>query len=206
MTSEPCERQMIPVSAPLHTGRMVLTPVDPLQAANRATIVAHLADIGLLGAPLDGAPDGFAIGDLFGALVGFTGCAVQFGGGEGPACAVGPWVRVLPTYDCPRLMWGRNTRPPRCPECGSALRNWRDLLAPPPRHGESPITAPKLHCNHCGETASAEHWRWGRHGGGGRSFVSIEEVFPGEAAPLPSLLAALAGLSVGPWQHFYVQD
>jgi hypothetical protein len=31
-------------------------------------------------------------------------------------------------------------------------------------------------------------------------------VFPGEAAPLPALLAGLRDLGVGDWHHFYVQD
>jgi hypothetical protein len=36
--------------------------------------------------------------------------------------------------------------------------------------------------------------------------VLIEEVFPGEAVPSPTLLRLLADNAGGPWRHFYVQD
>ena len=49
-------------------------------------------------------------------------------------------------------------------------------------------------------------WNWRLHGGFGRSFVLVEEVFPGEGAPLPTLLNALRDLGVGDWHHFYVQE
>jgi hypothetical protein len=63
-----------------------------------------------------------------------------------------------------------------------------------------------LACPGCGHGAPAHAWRWGRHGGAGRSFLVIEEVFPGEGKPLPALEAALGQLGLGAWKYFYVQD
>jgi hypothetical protein len=36
--------------------------------------------------------------------------------------------------------------------------------------------------------------------------VQVEEVFPGEAAPTPELMALLASLTGTVWRYFYVQD
>jgi hypothetical protein len=63
-----------------------------------------------------------------------------------------------------------------------------------------------LHCTACGERTPAWKWRWREQAGFGRVFLLIEEVFPGEGAPLPGLLRQLEALGVGPWHWFYVQD
>ncbi len=197
----------------MHTGRMGLTPIDPLQAPDHPTTVALLLEAGLVGAPLEGA-DGFAIGTAFDELVGFTGCAVQFDlpAADAPTAANGPWLRIPEQLQTPRLMFGRNSRPPRCPSCGAALRPWRAQLAsalPASRHAldaDAPDTPQALQCGACHGSAAVWRWDWGRHAAAGRTFVWVEEVFPGEAAPLPGLLRLLEPLGVGGWRHFYVQD
>jgi hypothetical protein len=201
---------MIPALGSLHTGRLVLAPLDPLQAADQATTYALLREIGLAG-PGRGDGAGFAAGPALGALIGFTGCAVQFA--HAAAAASGPWLRLPPPNAAPRLLWGRNSRPPRCPDCAAALRPWRERLTASPE-GLGPGNQPglccdartELHCDACGSANPTYRWRWGQHAGAGRSFVLIEEVFPGEARPLPALMQALAGLGAGPWTFFYVQD
>jgi hypothetical protein len=201
---------MIPPQASLHTGRLILTPEDPLQAADEATIVPALKALGLLG-PARPVADGqaFRAGNALGEVIGFTGCAVQFAAPDQGAESAGPWIRIPSTARQPRLLFGRNTRPPRCPACAAPLRDWRGQLPPSaPMEAQPPgcdATLP-LQCGTCGAGAPAYRWRWGRHAGAGRSLVSVEEVFPGEAAPLPALLTALAGLSAGPWGYFFVQD
>lgn len=198
---------MIPTPVAMHTGRMGFTPSDPLQAPDHATTVAALRGAGLLGAPLDGV-DGFAIGPGFNALVGFTGCAVQFDlAADTPTATNGPWLSVPEPLEAPRLMFGRNTRPPRCPTCRTALRTWREQLASTPIDSPGALDAPPaLQCAACGRRSPAGRWDWGRHAAIGRAFVWVEEVFPGEAAPLPGLLKMLESLGVGAWRHFYVQD
>lgn len=200
---------MITALDSLHTGRLVLTTVDPLQAVDRATIVTSLADLGLLGARLSEREATFGTGPAFASLVAFTGCAVQFGDAAAGGSVPGPWVRVPASLPTPRLLWGRNTRPPRCPACPTPLRGWATPLAPSPspEHPGSGCDATlPLTCAGCGVSAPAHAWRWGRHAGAGRTFVMIEEVFPGEGRPLPALLQALGALGAGPWDFFYLQD
>ena len=207
--------QIIPRTTSLHTGRLVLAPADPLQALDQATIVAALHRLDLLGAQRsDAAAGAFAAGPALGALIGFTGCAVQFGG-EGPAAAaVAPWLRIPPPSEAPRLLWGRNTRPPRCPACGAPLRAWRERLPVANAGDVAPASCDPafydavqpLRCDACETTSPALRWRWGRHGGAARSILLIEEVFPGEGTPLPALVKALDALGAGPWVFFYIQD
>jgi hypothetical protein len=188
---------------------LVLTTVDPLQAVDRATIVTSLADLGLLGAPLPEPEATFGTGPAFARLVAFTGCAVQFGEPAAGGSAPGPWLRVPAPLSTPRLLWGRNTRPPRCPACATPLRDWAAPLAPlpSPEHPGSGCDATlRLACTACGLLAPAYAWRWGRHAGAGRSFVTIEEVFPGEGRPLPALMQSLGAVGAGAWDFFYVQD
>ncbi len=202
---------MISTAPVLHTGRLILTPEDPWQMLAPATLVGALRALGLLGATRQGAtPDAFIAGPALGELIGFTGCAVQFGGDASSQVAAGPWLRVPPPSAAPRVLWGRNTRPPRCPRCGAPLRAWRMQLPDPATAAGGPpmgadATLP-LHCCGCDVRTPALDWRWGRHAGVGRSLIMVEEVFPAEASPLPALTSALADLGAGPWTFFYVQD
>ncbi len=200
---------MIPALGSLHTGRMVLTPADPLQAADQATTNALLRETGLAGAPRDGG-GGLHAGAALATLVGFTGCAVRFDNIETAVTIVGPWLLIPSTSPAPRLLWGRNSRPPRCPACAAPLRPWQERLPMPgvssDLPGRSCDARASLCCDACDSAHAIHHWHWGRHAGAGRSLVLIEEVFPGEARPLPALMQALVGLGVGPWSFFYVQD
>lgn len=202
---------MIPALGSLHTGRLVLAPRDPLQATDQATIARNLEDIRFLGAQLPAGADGeqrYRIGPDFGSLIAFTGCAVSFGDQEATDNR-GPWIRLPTPTAAPRLYVGRNTRPPRCPECRAPLREW--AMSPGLAAGaagpllDQDATA-ALRCRVCGAEACAYRWSFGRHGGAGRSVVMIEEVFPGEATPLPAVLGALAAGTGLPWQFFYQQE
>ena len=192
---------MITVSRPLHTGRLVLTPSDPQRTIALEPLVDKLRDIGFVGAALAGRRDAFETGDQFLQLLAFTGCAVQLDSAPKDLGGTFVHIRFECTDTAPRLLAGRNARPPRCPSCGKALTEWRDHI----RSGQS-AQVPELHCPHCETIAPGWRWNWRQHGGFGRSFVLVEEVFPGEGAPLPNLLNALHDLGVGDWQHFYVQD
>ncbi|MGB5734829.1 MAG: hypothetical protein WBM40_10340 [Thiohalocapsa sp.] len=192
---------MITASRPLHTGRLVLTPSDPEQVVATKSVADLLRSIGFIGAALAGRPNAFATGEHFLQLLAFTGCAVQFD--RTPTAPEGTFAHVK--LDCghaaPRLLRGRNTRPPRCPSCGKALATWRGQV----EHWQLD-QPPILHCPHCTKSAPGWRWNWRQHGGFGRSFILVEEVFPGEGAPLPALLRSLHCLRIGDWHSFYVQD
>lgn len=61
----------------VHTGRLLLRPRDPFLLPERALLTSVLADAGLLGAPLAGDDDAFAVGERFLQLVTFAGCSVR---------------------------------------------------------------------------------------------------------------------------------
>ena len=164
----------------IHTGRLLLTPANHLLAVDSATLRNLLSAIGFIGDRLPNSDRGpfssphFLAGNNFLSLLTFAGCSVNLSLESGPDGSPFTHVRLLGPLPRPILLLGRNTRPPRCPTCGS-------------RH---PLWA----------------WDWKGKAGFGRSFVWVEEVFPGEAEPTPAFRAALTGLTASPWRHFYTQD
>ena len=64
----------------------------------------------------------------------------------------------------------------------------------------------EIPCPTCGARHPLWTWDWKGKAGFGRSFVWVEEVFPGEAEPTPKFQAALTSLTASPWRHCGVQD
>lgn len=188
----------------LHTGRLLLAPQDPWQAPELAPLRLALTQAGVLGARLDvEAPSSsrraFALGEKFFHYVAFTGCAVNLTAlSDGASCHL---CLHLPQAT-PNFFAGRNTRPPRCPNCRHTLADWATQRATWPQ-----IAAAALYCSNCTHTTAAWHWDWRGQAGFARMALSIEEVFPGEATPLPGLFELLHQASAGvPWQGFVVQQ
>ncbi|MBK5968981.1 MULTISPECIES: FmdB family zinc ribbon protein [Thiorhodovibrio] len=195
----------------LHTGRLLLTPKDLKAVPPREPLRAALTQAGLLGARLTAAPGAgasesdasrFAPGERFFDYVGFTGCAVKLDGLPGTAGPAGCHLRLDPPSTEPRFWRGRNTRPPRCPACGKTVSDWR-----PAMEDWSWPERTELACPACGTRSLAWQWDWRGHAGFGRLTLTIEEVFPGEAAVLPALPRLLERFSDGlPWHWFALQD
>lgn len=184
----------------VHTGRLLLTPQDPFLVPDPKILRAGLAARGFLGNPLPGDKDAFRVGEHFFSFVVFAGCSVQIelappGHGDTAFCH----IRIAGPYSAPRLVCGRNTRPPRCRSCRAPLRHWRDC---------SDVSGGRnVRCPTCGEIAPAWDWDWKEHAGWGRLFIKVEEVFPGEAMPAQGLMTLLANAATGAaWRHFYIQD
>lgn len=187
---------------PSHTGRLVLTTADPWDAPDPALVRGILSESGFIGVALSDAADAYAVGPELLSLLSFAGCAVVLpaattGQGDGPLCH----VRILGPAPTPQLMWGRNTRGPRCPVCRARLPDWPDRL---PEWQERPAAGQR--CPSCGGAAPVLGWDWKQQGGFGRLFVLVEEVFPGEAVPTQRLLDQLTRACDSGWRHFYVQD
>ncbi|WP_246194915.1 hypothetical protein [Allochromatium palmeri] len=187
--------------AALHTGRLVLTPSDPHLAPDIGLLVEGLAQSSLLGVALEReAGLAFAIGPNFLSLLTFAGCAVQLR--DAPQTGAHfSHIRIPPLSPHPRLVVGRNTRAPRCAGCRAPLSDWRERVD----HWAAHLHA-GVRCPACGETRPPWLWDWKQHGGFGRVFVQIEEVFPGEAVPTPMLFEQLIRVSGIGWRHFYIQD
>ncbi|MGB5834292.1 MAG: hypothetical protein WBG92_20230 [Thiohalocapsa sp.] len=191
---------MITAFRKLHTGRLVLTPRDPKAAIAPLPLADRLRNAGLIGQPLPDRGGAFETGDRFLQLLAFTGCAVQLDTKSIGAGTAFTHITLQGPYATPQLLSGRNTRPPCCPVCGRALGGWRARV-----QQSTSDQAPNLCCEHCAAVEPGWRWTWGRNGGFGCSFVCVEEVFPGEAAPLPVLFETLLSLGVGDWRHFFVQ-
>lgn len=208
---------------PLHTGRLLLTPQDPQQAPTLARIRERLIRLRFLGEalpplaehgtgraalaeaeprPAAGETSRFAPGPGFFDVMAFTGCAVQLVSPAAPAAAPSCHIVLEPPSPGTRFFHGRNSRPPRCPACRRTNPEWRAQV-----NAWSADEEPELHCPSCDQTSTAWSWDWRGHAGFGRLVVRIEDVFPGEATPLPRLLETLAEASDGlDWHWFTVQD
>lgn len=196
---------------PLHTGRLLLAPLDPTQAPAMAPLRTALTEAGVLGGPLrlpsssagdQSASWGFAPGERFFEYLAFTGCAVRLDDLPAAGGTLGCHLRLGPSSAGPKFLHGRNTRPPRCRDCRATLKDWRT----PMRGWQWPERA-QLPCPACAASALAWLWDWRGQAGFARLTLAIEEVFPGEAAPLPALPKLLAQASDGlPWHWFMVQD
>jgi hypothetical protein len=187
---------------PSHTGRLVLTTADPEAAPDPALIRGILSEAGLIGAPLQGLADAFGAGPELLGLLSFTGCAVVLPSGSDQQGSGDPChIRLLGPVPAPRLIWGRNTRGPRCPVCRVRLRPWHQRVPDWLDHPGADQPCPS-----CGREAPPWRWDWKQDGGFGRFFVLVEEVFPGEAVPTPRLLDLLSPACASGWRHFYVQD
>jgi hypothetical protein len=191
------------VSRSRQTGRLLLTARDPQREPPTALLLHHLHRNGLLGPPLQGTGgEDFLIGQGFLQLITFMGCSphleLEPQPDGGPFCHLridGPW----PT---PQLRYGRNTQGPRCVACRTRLPEWRGLL---PLWLERPTEASVL-CPRCGHSQRPLDLGWRKEAGFGRLFLVVEDVFPGEAVPVPALLQGLGRVTGGDWHYFYVRD
>ncbi len=182
-----------------HMGRLLLAPRHPHAVLDPQALQQWLATFELIGAMLDRDPttgiQSFARGARFFDWIGFTGCAVQLGETDTTA---GCHLRLWPLLPTPRLVYGRNSRAPCCQQCRKrAATSLQSLIDTPDC---------LVICSHCGHRAPAWNWDWRGQAGYARIFCSIEDIFPGEVAPLPALLTQLDQHSGIAWHWFVVQD
>jgi hypothetical protein len=182
----------------IHTGRLLLTPANPMLAIDPAALQTDLRAIGFIGEPLPGMDSTFVVGTSFLGLLTFAGCSVNLSLEPRPDGGPFTHVRLLGPLPRPTLLQGRNTRPPRCPTCRALHHGWAQCL----RDHE----IQDLACPACGATRPSWDWDWRDKAGYGRTFISVEEVFPGEAEPTPGFQAALTALTASPWRCLFIQD
>ena len=188
---------------PLHTGRLVLTPEDPYELpADLEALIAGLRQIGLISEAL-ASGTGYLLGENFMQLVTFMGCSPYIrlepdATGE-PFCH----LRLDGPHPRPKLLTGKNTQPPRCGSCRKRLNEWRHSFESWQAHGDGWLEA----CPHCGERQEPVSYDFRQSAGCGRLFLLLENIFPQEAIPSPTLLKTLQSSSEGkPWHYFYQQD
>ncbi len=185
------------------TGRLLLAPdvLKPMPPA--APVLACLRETGFIGRPLDDEkPDAFLVGDNFLQLITFMGCSPHIEL-EPPAdgnsfCH----IRIIGPLPDLQLMRGENTQPPRCIKCRGRLSHWQEEVAGWCTHPEQA----NVLCPSCGHRQRPVDLGWRRNAGLGRLFVVVEDIFPGEAVPVPSFLQRLRQASGVAWEYFYVRD
>jgi hypothetical protein len=216
MTDDDNDRPMR-MPAPLHNGRMLLTPTDATARVRAERLAACLQTCGLISESPASGPWRYRSGSRLFELVAFTGCAVQLDPADD--ATTGLQIAIEGPFGAPRLRSGRNSRPPRCPSCRRPYADWaarapelaaawagEAMAAAGGAPHDDDIERSAIRCPSCGAQHPGWEWDWGRHAGYGSVFVTLEPVFPGEARPLPALFAALDEAGGGPWTYFYVQD
>ncbi len=191
------------MSQPLHTGRLILTPEDPYFVPNQPDAILHrLEKIELIGSPLKNG-NGYLLGDAFMQLVTFMGCS--------PAILLEPnqsgeaFCHLLSKgpYPKPQLIEGKNTRPPRCTACRKRINEWNRLF----QEWSEKESGWTFSCPHCQQNQDPAALDFRQSAGCGRYFLLIENIFPQEAIPSPTLLKALRDESQDqPWRYFYQQE
>jgi len=181
----------------MSTGRLILTPSDPLSApASTRALLASLKDLGLLGPAIDPARGSYLAGERFLELISFMGCSPHVELEPGPDGGENfCHIALIGPLDQPLLMTGPYTTPPRCPACRSRLEGWQERV--------TAVDAP-LTCGRCGEDFPASQLTWRRSGGFARIAVEVRNVFPNEAVPVPELMKRLARDTGEDWTYFYV--
>jgi hypothetical protein len=190
----------------MSAGKLILHPQAALSPPpGQRALVSAVSEIGLVGEMLDSPPERqrFLAGERFLQLVSFLGCSPHIElepptTGSDDFC----YLEVLGPWAPPRLLRGRNTRPPGCPSCGrrknglpAQLRPWAELPE-----------ALRWKCGHCGAEHHPAQWNWRQQGGAARIALSINGIFPSEALPSDALLGTLKALNGEPWGYCYIQD
>jgi hypothetical protein len=189
------------VAAHKGTGRLVLAPEDPLRAVPAAQLIHHLLRCGFIGGAL--ATEGsYVVGPAFLQLVTFMGCSPHIELAPPPEGGSFCQVRVPGPTEHPRLLLGRNTRPPRCPACRARIDPWREHIAA----WEATPDTPVMTCAFCGVSRAPVELGWRRDAGFARQYIAVEDVFPGEAVPVPALMQGLRRATDLGWDYFYLLD
>lgn len=186
----------------MSTGNLALHPPASVPAPDFDLLQKKLEKIGLIGEAIPGNGRNYLAGDRFLQLITFLGCS--------PFIRTEPkneedrdycHVRFIGPFDKPGILYGDNTRSPRCPGCGQGISDWEASLDKEKQINSTAI----LSCTACGEETPVTGIKWRQQAGFSRSFILIPGIFPSEAVPLPELLNQLKTADEE-WGYFYVQD
>ncbi|MES9906330.1 MAG: hypothetical protein ABW168_27070 [Sedimenticola sp.] len=183
----------------MSSGNLILHPTNPTAAPPVDAVTQRLVETGFAGVRQQGEAHVYSTGERFLQLITFLGCSpfVQMEPkeeGDLDYCH----IRLLSPSSSPGLIFGKNTRPPRCPHCDKGLSDWISHLT-----DTTPATP--WHCPSCDKPLNLMELKWRQQGGCSRLFLVIPGIFPSEAVPLPELLNSLSGMG-GEWSYFYAQE
>ncbi len=172
------------------SGRLILCPQDPLCSLPRKPLVALLQKLDLMTEPLpERADDAFAAGPAFMRWISFAGCSpfLRF---EPQSPRDRDFCHLVLTFEeKPQLRHSGKFRPPHCGHCQCLLRDW--------------YPNEEQFCPQCGQPLSPKALRWGKYAGLGRSLILLENVFPNEGVPQPTLMNRLSQTFGTGFRFFY---
>lgn len=190
----------------MSAGKLILHP-QPLFAPppGLGSLVNALREVGLVGAEIEAEPGRLRLlaGDRFLQLISFLGCSPYIE--LEPTAAGGDdycYLELLGPWASPRLIRGRNTRAPACPDCGRRQNGLQEQVAP----WEVLPPTSEWQCAHCGAAHHPGEWNWRQQGGAARMVLLINGIFPSEALPGDELMKRLQAVSADPWRYCYIQD
>ena len=188
----------------LHTGRLVLTPEEAgFIPGDPRALMERLGEIGLIAGRLNGKDDRFLSGEEFIRLIDFMGCSPSIQLDPTPSGEPFCHLAVCGPYDEPRFLRGRNTTPPHCEQCRKRIPDWEPIMQAWEEAPENYLAE----CPHCAHRQNPSSYNWRQNAGCGRFLLTVENIFPHEAMPSPTLMKTLRETSGNqPWHHFYVQD
>ncbi len=185
------------------TGRLSLAPMDVDADPESASLLAYLAATGLTGPALASVGEGhYLVGDGFLRQISFMGCSPHIELEPPPDGSPFCHIRVQGPHPLPVLHLGQNTQAPRCPACRGRVDDWRGYSGVWATH----VLGKCVLCPRCGSSQRPADLYWRHSAGAGRMFIHVEDIFPGEAVPVPALLKGLEKTTGGAWDYFYVQD
>jgi len=175
---------------------LYLFPADAFASPPElSSVLDVLKHNGLLGKPLENMR--FLVGDGFFRHVSFAGCSPSMqlqqpqDGGDNFT-----HISLSGPFPQPRLVATRQHSRPRCPHCGQRLNDWKSQIT----HWQANPATEYL-CQECKQPSTAATLDWRRYAACGRLLVEIHQVFPGEAVPGDSLMAALEKATGSEWSY-----
>jgi hypothetical protein len=186
------------------SARLILHVRDP---AYIPTDIAHveqqLREVGLIGEPWgEVSQQRYLIGERFLQLVTFLGCA--------PAIELEPQseqktefchIGISPIYPMPRFLADTQGVLPRCPHCRKRFADWQNAI-----EQWQADSAFLTQCPACHNKLSPTELDWQHSAGFGCFFISIFNIYPGEAIPTETLMHALKESTNQTWNYFYLRE
>ena len=146
--------------------------------------------------------DRFSAGHRFLELITFLGCS--------PHIEISPskdektgfcYVQIAVLKTGPEYIAGGLTnRQPRCSHCRDSVPQWRTAWK---RGGKNPNSV-SVTCPSCGTSQALTTLHWPKDTGFAQFYLLVENIFPGEAVPVPELMALLGKFSGCDWRYFHI--
>lgn len=181
----------------MNPGYLILYPDPASPSPDREGLLAQLSELALIGKPLADRADHYPTGKAFLQLISFLGCspAIQLAGD--PVADAVCSIHLLGPYPASAVLFGSNSRAPRCPACRQPFIDWQAWWTEPQK--------PEPCCPACGNHSRLESLNWRQQAAVSSHFLAISQVFPGEAVPVDRLIHDLQR-DGSRWDYGYVQQ